>query len=75
MSTRTFKLMRREDVTGASGTGHVADGCEFEDGTVVIRWRSDFASTVVWNNLVDAMRAHSHDGRTRIEWDDARDPS
>lgn len=45
---RLFQLHRDEDPTGVSGPGIVADGVEFDDGTVVIRWRSEHASTVVW---------------------------
>ncbi len=66
---RTFALLRDEDVTGASGTGHVADGIQFSDGTVVLRWIHQHASTVVWSSIDDAIAVHGHDGRTRIEWD------
>jgi hypothetical protein len=67
---RTFALIRDEDVTGASGTGHVADGAQFADGTVVIRWIHQYASTVVWASVDDAIAVHGHDGLTRIQWDD-----
>jgi len=67
---RLFKLIRHQDVTGVSGEGHVADGVEFVDGTVVLRWFGDYASTVVWDDLATAMHVHGHDGRTRVEWAD-----
>ena len=35
---RTFRLIRDEDPTGISGTGSVAEGVEFDDGTVAMRW-------------------------------------
>lgn len=63
---RLFQLHRDKDPTGVSGPGHVADGVEFDDGTVVIRWRSEHASTVVWDSLVDAEAVHGHVGRTRF---------
>lgn len=51
-----------------SGTGLVAEGVQFSDGTVVLRWRGEHASTVVWKSLVDAMAIHGHDGKTKVVW-------
>jgi hypothetical protein len=65
---RLFGLNRGEDVTGVSGTGTVAHGVQFPDGTVVLRWAGEFASTVVWESLDAAMHVHGHDGRTRVAW-------
>jgi hypothetical protein len=63
---RRFYLDRNTDVTGASGTGRVADGVLWPDGTVTIRWRGEHQSTVNWDNLDSAERVHGHDGATRI---------
>lgn len=63
-----FLLVRDEDVSGVSGTGKVAEGVEFTDGKVAIRWYGDSKSTVVWDSLDDAIKIHGHDGRTRVEW-------
>lgn len=62
-------MVRDEDVTGVSGTGAVAQGVEFDDGTTVIRWCGDDRSTVVWADMAAAIRIHGHDGRTRFEFD------
>jgi hypothetical protein len=35
---RRFHLQRTVDITGASGTGRVADGVLWPDGTLSIRW-------------------------------------
>lgn len=70
---RRFKLIREEDVTGVSGTGMVAEGVEFSDGTVVMRWASEHRSTVVWADLSDAMTVHGHNGATYVEWLDHYD--
>lgn len=73
MNAIRFHLQRNEDITGASGTGRVADGVKFDDGTVVIRWIHEYASTVVWSgpNGIDAVeRIHGHDGKTVIVWHD-----
>lgn len=63
---RRFELHRDEDVTGISGTGIVAEGVEFEDGTAVVRWRGDRRSTVVWPSMDDVEAIHGHGGATRI---------
>lgn len=67
---RRFVLQREHDVSGVSGTGPVAFGVAFPDGTVAIRWRGQHASTVVWATLADAVAVHGHGGATRIEWID-----
>ncbi|GAA1994277.1 hypothetical protein GCM10009799_20480 [Nocardiopsis rhodophaea] len=70
---RRFRLARDVDVTGVSGTGVVALGVQWPDGTVVVRWLSERPSTVCWNSLDDAIGIHGHHGATRVEWlDDER---
>lgn len=63
---RCFVLLRQDDQTGVSGTGVVAEGTEFSDKTVVIRWQSPTPSTVVWNSVEDAIKVHGHGGKTLI---------
>jgi hypothetical protein len=65
---RRFRLVRHVDVTGISGTGVVADGVLWPDGTVTIRWRGGMPSTVNWERLDHAHAVHGHGGATRIEW-------
>ena len=69
---RRFQLQRDHDVSGISGTGIVADGVEFPDGTTVIRWRGERQSTVVWPSIEDVEAIHGHGGATRIVWIDQR---
>lgn len=64
-----FRLERTTDVTGASGTGHVADGVVWPDGAVTVRWRGEHKSTVNWDRLEDAEAVHGHGGATRIVWE------
>jgi hypothetical protein len=57
-------------VTGVSGTGTVAEGVEFSDGTVVLKWCvGDHRSTVFWDSITDVEAIHGHDGRTQVVWD------
>lgn len=66
-----FLLHRHEDVTGISGTGVVAEGVRFSDGTVVIRWvTGDHRSTVIWPNIEAVIAIHGHGGTTTVEWID-----
>ncbi|MFI5525011.1 hypothetical protein [Streptomyces platensis] len=70
---RIFTLHRDRDITGVSGTGIVADGVRWPDGTVSIRWRGERPSTVSWNSIDDAEAVHGHGGATRIVWADSAD--
>ncbi|MBP2704443.1 hypothetical protein JOL79_11520 [Microbispora sp. RL4-1S] len=63
-----FQLVRQVDVTGVSGTGVVADGVLWPDGTVSIRWRGDKPSVVFWQDLAHAVHVHGHGGLTRVVW-------
>ena len=65
---RLFELHRIEDVTGVSGTGTVAEGVQFTDGTVAIRWLTQPASAVFWDSIEDAMKVHGHHGMTKLWW-------
>lgn len=70
---RRFNLQRYVDDTGVSGTGVVAEGVQFGDGTVVIRWLGDRPSSVFWASIADAMAVHGHGGHTKLMWVDYKD--
>jgi hypothetical protein len=66
---RCFQIVRHIDVSGVSGTGVVAEGVEWSDGTVTLRWRGRYPTTTVWQDGVDALIAvHGHDGASTIRW-------
>lgn len=65
-----FHLQRDEDETGISGTGIVAYGVQFPDGTCVLRWDTAVNSTTFYASINDGEYLHGHGGRTRIVWDD-----
>lgn len=66
---RRFVLNRLVDHTGVSGTGVVAEGVCFTDGSAVIRWLGGFPSTVVHFDKMEGVRAiHGHNGSTEIAW-------
>ncbi len=64
---KLFRVVREEDVSGVSGTGHVADAVEFDNGWVAISWRTDVNSVGIYRSMEDAERIHGHDGRTRFD--------
>jgi hypothetical protein len=66
---RAFYLARDVDVSGVSGTGVVAEGVVFSDGTAVVRWVvGEHHSTVVWPDVQSVMAIHGHNGATRLVW-------
>ncbi|RLU79247.1 hypothetical protein CTZ27_37010 [Streptomyces griseocarneus] len=66
---RVFVLQRDRDMSGVSGTGVVADGVLWPDGTASIRWRGHHPSIVFWSGgITDAEAVHGHGGATRIVW-------
>ena len=65
-----FKLVRDIDETGISGTGAVAEGVMFSDGTACLRWLTRHASTAVYPDIPTLMEIHGHGGKTRCEWVD-----
>ena len=86
MSARLFQVVREADITGVSGTGVVADGVEFPDGTAVVRWRElepgnpnyergVRATTVVFPNVRAVEALHGHNGATRLAFTDAKGAS
>lgn len=71
---RRFHLQRTTDVTGVSGTGRVADGVLWPDGTAAVRWRGEHPSAVHWDRgRVSVEMIHGHQGSTEIVWLDQDD--
>jgi hypothetical protein len=66
--TRRFRLVRKEDASGVSGTGHVADGCVFPNGKAVLAWRVVHPSVAVYDSMEGLMEVHGHGGATVAEW-------
>lgn len=73
----TFVLRRSEDVTGVSGTGVVAEGVLWSDGTVNVRWLkreseghgSSYGTTVFHDQGLESVEAiHLSHGGTEIVW-------
>ena len=65
---RLFDLDRIEDESGVSGTGIVAQGVEFDDGTIVLRWLTANRSTAVYADEKTLEAIHGHNGKTVVQW-------
>jgi hypothetical protein len=65
---RRFLLIRRRDVSGVTGTGVVAEGIQFSDRTVAVRWYGAAPATAVWQNVDAVLAVHGHSGATVIHW-------
>ena len=76
---RSFQLVRTVDVTGISGTGPVAEGVEFSDGTVALRWLAPYIAathrergvkptTVLHEDITSVVALHGHNGSSEIVW-------
>jgi len=65
---RRFVLERREDVTGTSGTGVVAEGVVFSNGHVAYSWISPLATVTTCQSVDVVERLHGHEGRATIRF-------
>jgi len=63
-----FTLERDIDVAGVSGTGTVASGVVWHDGTCAMRWDTAYTSVAIYDSLESIAFIHGHDGKTRIEF-------
>jgi hypothetical protein len=79
---RAFVLVRHTDVSGVSGTGVVAEGTVWSDGSASVRWpgrRSGprcrrSGSVAFWPDGVGEVEAtHGHDGATEVRYLDHPD--
>lgn len=67
---RRFQLHRDHDVSGVSGTGVVAEGVAFTDGTVAMNWLGPRSSKVLHESVENVVGIHGHEGNTRLVWID-----
>ena len=73
-----FYLDRLEDEGGVSGTGRVAQGFVFQDGTVALRWVTSHISTAIyasaakWKQFTDRTAKQNYPPRPRRETEGLR---
>jgi hypothetical protein len=67
---RCFVLQRDRDVSGVSGIGVVAEGCQLPSGRIVLEWLGSVPSIVIYESPEQVEEVHGHGGATRVIWDD-----
>lgn len=67
---KRFLLIRKEDLSGISGTGVVASGIEFQNGRVAMCWLTKSYAVGVYDNIRAVEEIHGHEGRTSVIWVD-----
>jgi hypothetical protein len=71
MTARRFILVRHDGISGVGSTGAVADGVQWPDGTIAVRWRGQPASTTVWpHGLAELLAHYGEGGSASVEWID-----
>ena len=79
---RMFSVIRKQDASGVSGTGHVLDGVIFHTGQVVVCWRSDLRAQAghssigvypSWDAFMSVHIASHPDNQTVVVWTDGSD--
>ena len=63
---RKFYLLRHEDVNGYSGTGVVAEGVIFNDGTGAFTWLTPMKTVTTFWKMADIRKMHGHNGKTEV---------
>jgi hypothetical protein len=63
---KTFYMLRHEDIHNNSGTGVVAEGVIFDDGSGAFTWLTDIKTVTVFMKISEVKRLHGHEGRTEI---------
>ena len=53
-----FKVERKQDESGVSGTGHIIDGVIFPNGKVVICWKTEMSSIAIYESYEDFKAIH-----------------
>jgi len=67
---RRFLLIRKEDESGISGTGPIAEGVQFFSGQCVLNWLTEHRSMGIYPNIREMMAIHGHGGKTTIHFYD-----
>ncbi len=63
---RRFNIVRAKDVSGVSGIGIVAVGCEYPDFSCTVKWLGEIHSLGVYANIGELNKVHGHGGATKV---------
>lgn len=63
---RLFRLLR--DADSADGARMLAEGVQWTDGAVALRWHGRWPSTSTWDRIDALLAVHGTDTRTQFHW-------
>lgn len=64
-----YHLVRDKDISGVSGTGIVAEVCQFQNGWCALAFlphTAGVSNVIVYGNIEDVLKIHGHSGSTRL---------
>jgi len=67
MKCHLFRLDRRRDVSGNSGTGDVAHALVIPSGKVIMWWNTEISSINIYDSITNVQDLHSHEGATLVK--------
>lgn len=67
---KRFYLQRNTDASGVSGTGKVAEGCQFDTGWCALVWLTGKGAMSYYESIEILESIHGHEGMTRVVWVD-----
>lgn len=70
---KQFWLKRKQDVSGTSGTGIVAEGIIFSNGWCAIHWLTQYTSVAFYQSISECEAIHGHNGATEIVYEAPND--
>jgi hypothetical protein len=62
---KQFHLARAQDISGVSGTGHIAEGVVFSNGWCVLRWMSGHPGLEYFQSIADLEAVHGLAGKLK----------
>lgn len=63
-----FHLVRKQDVSGVSGTGVVALGTRYPNGKCTISWLHEISCIGVYDDIEQLVAIHGHGGNTTVQF-------
>ena len=71
---RRFKMLRKVDETGVSGTGEVLFGVVLPTGRVVVEWRSPRPTLGIYSSISEFAEIHvdAHPDCNEVVWIDEK---
>lgn len=64
---KLFKLNRKRDSTGVSGTGIIAEGWETTYGEIHLRWYGPYGGDGRFESMKSMLAIHGHGGDTVVD--------